>query len=160
MMPKESLIEQDGIANSVCNNSAIRRAARRMGQVYDDALAPCGLKATQYSLLSQIKRGQGATMRALAKNMVMDLSALGHTLKPLMRDGLVDLLADESDRRSRRVHLTKLGEEKLREGEQRWASVQGSFEKIFGKADADHLRRLLDFVASEKFADQVAGAMH
>jgi DNA-binding MarR family transcriptional regulator len=160
-MPKEPLTEQrDESVFSVCNNSAIRRAARRMGQIYDDALAPCGLKATQYSLLSQIKRGEGPTMRFLADRMVMDLSALGHTLKPLMRDGFVALLADEKDRRSRRVYLTKLGEEKLREGQQLWKLVHGNFDRIFGKEKAASLRETLDLVASGDFADQLTNAMH
>lgn len=37
-----------------CNNSMLRRASRMLGQVYDDALAPSGLRATQFGLLAQI----------------------------------------------------------------------------------------------------------
>jgi DNA-binding MarR family transcriptional regulator len=39
--------------------------------------------------------------------MIMDLSALGHTLKPLTRDGYVETVADRQDRR---IRLTKAGE--------------------------------------------------
>ncbi|PTT92617.1 MarR family transcriptional regulator, partial [Pseudomonas sp. HMWF031] len=40
----------------VCTNTALRRAARRLGNLYDDALAPLGLKSTQVSLLTEITR--------------------------------------------------------------------------------------------------------
>ncbi|TGT34867.1 MarR family transcriptional regulator, partial [Mesorhizobium sp. M8A.F.Ca.ET.167.01.1.1] len=36
---------------SRCNNATLRRAARRLGRFYDDALAPSGLKGTQFGLL-------------------------------------------------------------------------------------------------------------
>ena len=37
-----------------CTNNALRRAARRLGQLYDEALAPIGLKVTQAGVLAQI----------------------------------------------------------------------------------------------------------
>ncbi len=68
-----------------------------------------GLKGTQFSLLSQIAALGNPTQKVLAEAMVMDLSALGHTLKPLIRDGLVVLVPDEKDGRARRVLLTPEG---------------------------------------------------
>jgi DNA-binding MarR family transcriptional regulator len=97
MKPHPHTSEQRHKSPSVCINAAIRRAARRMGQIYDDAFEECGLRATQYSLLVQIDRVGTPTMRVLAEHLVMDLSALGHTLKPLIRDGLVELVVDERD---------------------------------------------------------------
>ncbi len=37
-----------------CTNTALRRATRRLGQLYDDAIGPLGLKATQFGLLAAI----------------------------------------------------------------------------------------------------------
>jgi DNA-binding MarR family transcriptional regulator len=159
MTKRELPFEYVGLTPSSCNNSAIRRATRRMGQIYDEAMAPCGLKATQYSLLLQIERGQGATMRQLAENLIMDLSALGHTLKPLLRDGHVKVEADETDRRSRRVYLTAQGKSKLVEGHPMWKKMHGAFDRVLGKEDANLLRKRLDVIASPDFANQVAEAM-
>ena len=39
---------------SYCNNASLRKAARRLGKLYDAVLEPSGLKATQFSLLTQI----------------------------------------------------------------------------------------------------------
>lgn len=145
---------------SVCINAAIRRAARRMGQIYDDAFESCGLRATQYSLLVQIDRVGTPTMRVLADHLVMDLSALGHTLKPLIRDGLVELVVDELDRRSRRVHLTKDGRIKLEEARVIWKKVQLSFDDAFGKDGAAQLRATLDLISSPDFSERMTTVLH
>ncbi|MGO4331690.1 MarR family winged helix-turn-helix transcriptional regulator [Cupriavidus sp. 2TAF22] len=136
----------------ICNNAALRRAARRLGQLYDDVLAPSGLRATQHALLSQIDRADRPTMRALADALVMDLSALGHTLKPLARDGYVELVPDENDRRSRRVSLTTSGKSKLKESRALWSEAQARFEASLGQAEASALRGVLNRIASPAFA--------
>ena len=75
---------------SPCNNATLRRAARKLSRFYDDVIAPSGLKGTQYGLLYQIYVGSEPAMGTIAEEMVMDLSALGHTLKPLIRDGYIN----------------------------------------------------------------------
>jgi DNA-binding MarR family transcriptional regulator len=144
---------------SVCVNAAIRRAARRMGQIYDDAFEPIGLRATQYSLMAQIDRVGAPTMRVLAEHLVMDLSALGHTLKPLMRDGFVELVVDEEDRRSRRVHLTKEGRAKLAQARLIWKKVQVGFDDVFGQPGAAQLRATLDLISSADFSERMTALL-
>ncbi|NWD75251.1 winged helix DNA-binding protein [Pseudomonas gingeri] len=126
-----------------------------MGQIYDEAFAPCGLKATQYSLLSHIARADQPKMRDLALSLVMDLSALGHTLKPLVRDGLVLLQVDELDRRSRRVILTEDGRRKYEEARQVSLQMAIRFEQAFGEEETLQLRKTLDFIASDDFAQSL-----
>ncbi|MFJ3486529.1 MarR family winged helix-turn-helix transcriptional regulator [Pseudomonas sp. NPDC090202] len=138
----------------------MRRASRRLGQIYDDAFTPCGLKATQYSLLSQIARSAEPKMRDLAQALVMDLSALGHTLKPLVRDGLVELQTDETDRRSRRVLLTPAGQQKYLEARRISERVSRVFDDTFGAEETVKLRQALDFIASEAFAQSLLEQLH
>nr|WP_281438799.1 MULTISPECIES: MarR family winged helix-turn-helix transcriptional regulator [Pseudomonas] len=142
----------DSPQTSSCANGAVRRASRRLGQIYDEAFAACGLKATQYSLLSHIARADRPKMRDLAQSLVMDLSALGHTLKPLVRDGLVVLQVDELDRRSRRVLLTEEGQRKYEEARQISQRMSCRFEQAFGAEESLQLRKTLDFIASDDFA--------
>ncbi len=134
-----------------CNNAMLRRASRMLGQIYDDELAASGLKTTQYSLISQIDRMNEPTLRQLAMEIVMDLSALGHTLKPLIRDGYIALLPDAEDRRVKRVALTKLGKTKLRETRRLWSQAQKRFETVFGESRAAKLRQVLAELSSEDF---------
>ena len=129
----------------------LRRATRKLGQFYDDVLAPSGLKATQQGLLYQIHIGDEPAMGAIAAALIMDLSALGHTLKPLIRDGFVETFADKDDRRIKRVRLTPLGRRKLDEVIKLWRIAQQRFEDMVGKDQAASLRASLDHIAGLDF---------
>lgn len=135
-----------------CSNSAVRRASRHLGQLYEDAMGDTSLKGTQFSLISQIARSNEPTLKNLAEAMVMDLSALGHTLKPLIRDGLVELVTDAQDRRAKRVRLTDMGAATQRDLIARWQIAQDRFDKAFGKEKSKELRRTLAFISSDEFA--------
>jgi len=135
----------------LCNNSMLRRASRMLGQIYDDALAPSGLRATQFGMLAQIDIMGDPTLRDLAAEIVMDLSALGHTLKPLIRDGYVALVPDKKDRRVKHVTLTKAGRKKLEQSSKLWSDAQRRFEKTFGEKRAADLRTVLEELSSEDF---------
>jgi DNA-binding MarR family transcriptional regulator len=141
-----------------CSNSAVRRASRHLGQLYEDAMGDTSLRGTQFSLMSQIARSNEPTLKNLAEAMVMDLSALGHTLKPLIRDGLVELVPDAQDRRAKRVRLTDMGAATQRDLIARWQIAQDRFDKAFGKEKSEELRRTLAFISSPEFAKMfVAG---
>src|ERR1700704_6602164 len=95
---------------NACTCGSLRKASRRISQFYDTALAPVGIKSTQYSIPSEVARGSlegPVTMCELATAMVMDRSTLGHNLKPLERDDLVTLRRSADDRRKRYVDLTR-----------------------------------------------------
>ena len=137
-----------------CTNSAIRRAARQLGQLYDDIVATSGLKGTQVTLMSQIARSgrEGTPLKPLAEGLVMDLSALGHTLKPLTRDGLVELIPDERDGRVKRARLTPLGARKQEEALALWHDAQGRFDAVFGAERSAEMRSLLGLISTPDFA--------
>jgi DNA-binding MarR family transcriptional regulator len=137
----------------LCNNAALRRAARRLGQLYDDVLAPSRLRATQHALLAQIEAMDSPALGELAEIMVMDASALGHTLRPLTRDGLVSFVLDNRDRRKRRIVLTEAGKAKLEQTTRLWSEAQSRFEHVFGVEKAAALRDVLVALASPGFAD-------
>ncbi|RKE73842.1 MarR family winged helix-turn-helix transcriptional regulator [Pseudorhodoplanes sinuspersici] len=143
---------------TLCNNSVLRQAARQLGQLYDDIISPSGLRATQFGLLAYVVALDRPTMAQLASALVMDLSALGHTLKPLIRDGLVETFPDERDRRAKRVKLTAVGEQKVKAASALWAKAQGAFETAFGKKRAAELRKVLSFVASDAFGQAFVAA--
>ena len=54
----------------VCFN--IRKSARAITQLYEDALRPTGLRATQFTLLVATRVMGTATINGLAKALVMD----------------------------------------------------------------------------------------
>ena len=64
-----------------CSCTTLRKATRRISQLYDTALAPSGLKTTQHAILAQIGRSEPTTVGELAGALVMDSGALAHTLR-------------------------------------------------------------------------------
>jgi DNA-binding MarR family transcriptional regulator len=131
----------------------LRKASRRISQFYDVALAPVGIKSTQYSILSEVERGSAAgsvTMSELAAAMVMDRSTLGHNLRPLERDELVILRLAQDDRRKRYVELTRQGRTQLQRARRLWRQAEGRFEAIFGKEPAAELRLVLMSIANNR----------
>jgi len=134
-----------------CNNNELRKATRHLGQLFDDVIAPSGLRAAQQGLLFYAKAMARPTMKELARALVMDLSALGHTLKPLVRDGFLRLERDERDARAKRVVLTDKGERMLAETLHLWQIAQARVETALGPDKALALREMLAIVASEEF---------
>jgi DNA-binding MarR family transcriptional regulator len=156
-MPLNSSAKPKEIAapasHNACTCGSLRKASRRVSQFYDTALAPVGIKSTQYSILSEVDRGRPSgpvSMRELATAMVMDRSTLGHNLKPLERDDLVVVRLSAGDRRKRHVELTKKGRSMLRKARHLWGRAEERFEKIFGKEPAAELRAVLLNIAGNK----------
>lgn len=157
-----TLPPQDILAELACTHTALRRAARRLGQLYDDAVAPSGLKATQVGVLGQIAGvhdtgpREWPTLQALAERLAISISALTYALRPLVRDGLVELRPDAHDGRTKRGVLTALGETRLREAIILWADANQRVEQVLGSSAAT-LRTLADDVTSPEFLEAFEG---
>jgi DNA-binding MarR family transcriptional regulator len=142
---------------SLCNCTALRKATRRVSQLYDSALEPCGLRTTQRAILNHIARAGTPAMGDLAEALVMDRGALTHNLKPLERDGLVKISVDPQDRRNRLIALTAQGRARLAESEVLWARAQRGFEASFGAAKSASLRKALEYLVSDNFVNAFNG---
>ena len=151
-MTRERLAETDAsLADTPCNCAAIRQAARRVTRLYDLALAPTGLRITQYPILSWLATTGPMTMNVLAERLVMDRATLGHNLRPLEAQGLLTLTAGD-DRRSRVVTLTEVGRRKLSEARPAWNAAQKTFEAAFGPEDSAALRATMVRLARLDFS--------
>jgi len=128
----------------------LRQAARRVTQLYDHNLAPLGLRATQYSLLSEVDRRGPISLIRLAEAMVMDRATLGHNVRPLEAAGYLTLAVGE-DRRNRNVAITPKGRNILAKAKPLWRDAQTSFEAEIGSDGAAQLRTMLKRVAGGVF---------
>ncbi|GAA1652891.1 MarR family winged helix-turn-helix transcriptional regulator [Catellatospora bangladeshensis] len=129
-----------------CNNLALRKAARYLGATYDRALAPIGLRSTQFSILQLLSVQGELTISGLAELIAMDRTTMATNLKPLAREGLVTIEPSATDRRARLVALTPAGLAKVKAGLPLWQQAQERFEAKFGAAEAAELRASLDAV--------------
>jgi DNA-binding MarR family transcriptional regulator len=138
-----------------CNCTALRKASRRLSQMYDAALSPAGFNSTQYAILVEIERHADSplSMGSLASALVMDRSTLGHNVRPLIRDKVLTLRAGTTDRRSKSVALTSLGRKRLATARTHWLGAQQQFETVYGDRNASLLRQeLLSIARDERFA--------
>ena len=112
-----------------CNCAALRKASRRISQFYNSALASAGLRSTRLAVLVELDRrtDEPPTIRELSEALVMDQSTIGQNLRPLEREGLIALVQDEADRRSRRVKLTRTGRSRLAAAQPLWSVAQQRF---------------------------------
>jgi DNA-binding MarR family transcriptional regulator len=134
---------------SACNATALRKASRRLTQLYDAALEPTGLRSTQLAILVELadRSGDPPTLAELAEALATDRSSLGHNLRPLERDGFIVLREGAADRRRRHIALTSKGKTKWREALRLWQVAQDRFEQVFGRSEAAALRATLVGIA-------------
>ncbi|MGI5254663.1 MarR family winged helix-turn-helix transcriptional regulator [Actinacidiphila glaucinigra] len=136
---------------ALCNNLALRKAARYLGATYDKALAPVGLRATQLSILQHLGARGELTITALADMIAMDRTTMASNLKPLAREGLVTVETSAADRRARIVTITPEGLARMESALPLWDDVQTRFEERFGTEDAARLRGFLEAVLDTGF---------
>lgn len=122
-----------------CNCLGLRQAARVVTQLYDEALAPAGIRSTQFSLLTAIAWMQPASMNDLAARMVMDRTTLTRNLRPLLEAGLVTVRTGD-DRRRREVALTRAGARALTEATGHWRAAQAEMREALGDRRLASLR--------------------
>ena len=141
----------------VCTHTSLRRAARRLGQLYDEAIAPTGLTSPQALLLAQIDKlggtygEEGPPLQVLAGRLAIGVSALTHALRPLVREGLVEVRPDTRDRRTKHGVMTALGRRRFENMVALWTAADQRVEAVLGTDAAEALRRLADTVASQQF---------
>ncbi|MFJ3231038.1 MarR family winged helix-turn-helix transcriptional regulator [Streptomyces sp. NPDC086787] len=134
-----------------CNNLALRKASRYLGATYDKALAPVGLRSTQFSILQRLSVHGEVMITALADMIAMDRTTMASNLKPLAREGLVTVEPSRADRRARIVTLTPEGLARMRAALPLWQAVQRRFEENFGTDEATRLRTALAAVLDTGF---------
>jgi DNA-binding MarR family transcriptional regulator len=159
IMPKVPSKADATVYELSCTHTSLRRAARQLTQLYDDALAPSGLTSAQAMLVSQIDEmsdeadGAGPSLQKLAQRLAIQISALSHALKPLVRDGLVIVSTDASDRRTKRALLTAQGKAQTKHMYALWGQTNQRIGQVLGDGVTDQLRLLADQVASPDFAE-------
>ena len=120
----------------------VQRAARALARRFDEALRPHGLTNGQFSLLMSLNRPEPPPMGPVASLLAMDRTTLTAALKPLERRGLVQVIPDPNDRRSRILKLTGAGRELLAEALPVWRQTHDEIERgLPPGGDPEALRR-------------------
>ena len=119
----------------------LQRAARALARRFDDALRPLGLTSGQYSMMMALNQPTPPTIGAIASILCADRTTLTAALKPLKRRGLVTVMIDATDRRSRRLKLTAVGRALLARAVPVWRRTHAEIDRLVPDAGAERLRR-------------------
>src|SRR5262245_36676628 len=114
-----------------CACASLRRAARAVTQIYDDALRGTGLRATQLTLLQVLERRGELTQAALADFLAHDSTTLTRTLRPLATRKWIRSRPGK-DRRERYWSITATGRRKLESALPTWEARQSQLRKRLG----------------------------
>ena len=141
---------QSGLAESKageCVCGSLRRAARAVTQLYDEALRPTGLRITQLGILGATIAMEPITISRLAEATVTDRTTLTRNLKLLEKQGLIRVNSG-NDRREREVTLTDRGREAVVKVYPLWQKAQRHVVKSLGEERWKALRQELSAVVS------------
>jgi DNA-binding MarR family transcriptional regulator len=125
-----------------CACSQLRRAARKLSLLYDQALQPAAVTVTQYALLVNVARAGEISRTALATQLGTDRTTLTRNLLPLEKAGLI-VPAESADRRERLIRLSAGGTRKVRESFPLWQKAQERFASQMGPAKLKQFRAAL-----------------
>lgn len=118
------------LANCAC--TGLRMSARVMTRLYDEALAPSGVRITQLATLATVAFHGPFTVKALAKVLVMDRTTLTADLKPLEAQGFLEVTPGQ-DRRTRVIVITRSGRAALEKAVPLWRKAQAQFKEHLGE---------------------------
>lgn len=115
-----------------CVGANIRRTDRAITQFYDAILAPSGMTAPQFGLLTMLAEVAPIMINRLAEVLSMDRTTLTRNLGPLTKQHLVSV-EEGKDRRMRIVKLTAEGDQAIRRAWPLWQEAQSRIEQAFGR---------------------------
>jgi len=114
-----------------CICTQLRTTARVVTRVYDALLRDTGLKASQLAVLAAVDAAHSVSIAELSKRLSMDRTTLTRNLNPLLAADLIHV-GDEGWRRSKRVHITKGGQQRLSAAMPLWERAQQDVVNRFG----------------------------
>jgi DNA-binding MarR family transcriptional regulator len=128
--------------STACVCGRLRRASRALTQLYDDAMAPSGLRVTQFSLVRSLLRQGPMRVTDLAGVALLDRTALSRALEPLVEQRLVRIVAGR-DARTREVALTRAGKSAYERALPYWEEAQKIVRRKLGEPRIETLVGLL-----------------
>lgn len=106
-----------------CLCATLRRASRTVTQLYEDALRPLGLRATQFTVLQALSLAGEVNQGLLGQILTMDSTTLTRTLDIMKRHGWIVQRRGE-DRREWLISLSPGGRDHLKRALPKWRGVQ------------------------------------
>jgi DNA-binding MarR family transcriptional regulator len=125
-----------------CIATRVRQLSRIVTRVYDEAMRPLHITASQFTLLTQLAQQDSITAVEIGFSLDIEKSTLSRNLKRLLKDGYI-VMDPPAGRRGRGLHLTPKGEAVIRDAYPVWIAAQQRAMAVLGAESRGVLDGLL-----------------
>ena len=115
-----------------CLCANLRRASRAVTHLYEEAIRPLGLRATQFTILQALELAGELTQGELGELLATDSTTLTRNLQIMRRNGWVAERPGK-DRRERWLRLATAGRTQLVRATPAWEKVQSRLAQALGE---------------------------
>jgi DNA-binding MarR family transcriptional regulator len=149
VMTEPPVVISTGIAeiahntSTLCLATRVRQLSRIVTRVYDDAMRPHKITASQFTLLTQLAQQDGITAVEIGFTLDIEKSTLSRNLKRLLALGMI-IMDPPAGRRGRGLHLTPKGQAVLRDAYPVWQDAQHRAMMVMGSQSRETLDELLE----------------
>lgn len=116
-----------------------------------------GVSLEQWRALKVIYEQAGLTMRELARSLAQNNPTLTKIIDKMVSEALVYRLPDQVDRRKVRLFISDKGRSVLQQQDERVADHQGKMEDVYGSAQTQQLKAMLELLIAQGEDDERAG---
>jgi DNA-binding MarR family transcriptional regulator len=128
---QEASVNETNLPALPCACANLRRAARAVTRLYNQALRSDGIEITQFTLLMALNLTGETSQGALGELLALDSTTLTRTLRLLKKKRWVQI-REGTDRRQRLLSLTATGRDKLHHAMPRWVHAQTALQEVLG----------------------------
>lgn len=143
--PAPSVIAPQALVE-VCFCHHARRTARAITRIFDEALQPVGLKASQFNILAMVAAHDGASTAEISRFLALDRTTLSRNLKPLQNAGYLTAQGG-AGRRPDTLALTAAGKILFDQAAAHWQTAQSGLTQRLGTGQAGLLLQTLENTA-------------
>jgi DNA-binding MarR family transcriptional regulator len=114
-----------------CLCASVRRAARTLTSLYDEALRKHGMTITQFTILQALQLAGPVAQGQLGEILAIDSTTLTRSLRPLVKNGWIGRFPG-TDRRAWSLSLAKQGKLAYETALPDWEATQRALRKKLG----------------------------
>jgi DNA-binding MarR family transcriptional regulator len=118
-----------------------------MTQLYEEALRPLGLRASQFTILQALSMAGELTQGRLGQILALDSTTLTRTLAIMTRHRWITRRRGD-DRREWRLQMSATGKTQFEHALPRWEQAQARLVELLGQSQSDQLKKLTNTVTN------------
>ena len=139
---------EDILHSQYCVSNNLYKTARVIGRIYGEEMRSSGLQRSQFAILDNLTAIGPVALNQLADVLCMERTTLSRNLKPLVKQGYINIAAAKTDGRVKEISITSTGRAKYKQALKLWRHAQQRIINAYGEAPWRTLERSLGALRS------------